>query len=555
MPSNDVRNIEGFDFDNRGRIGFVRRDTPSQRTFVLISVEGKILREVTIPLGGELAKHGSPQAAWLAGERWVVVASGIGVEAKASAWWLDAANGEFEPVSGFDCPTIERVAGLRDGGFVALATKRLRYSREDSLIAFDGKGELRWEMKQGQAQVESSLFSPDDVTVTTEGRIAVIDVIRKKVQLFNMNGKFLSVIALETAWKRKPNYPSTISADRDDGLLIKDFRGNPPIVRMDRAGSVVGEFFPKHPDGRIIDAIGGIRVDSSGTPWACDGQALMRLRADGVSDRILGTAPSTEKLGRIAAVTVNQQGRIYAMDDRTGAVHIYDDAGAWLGVCKPDVTDFTDKIWDAQVAVRSDGTVFARGDTTRFIQFGLDRHRLGVKRIDVDTVTQHWYPLPNGDHTLIVGYHDAYIVDGAGEVIRTIQRRPNRNWLEQPRGASIAADGSFAIITGGGYADGKPWEVHLYTAAGEPIRTIEMPNACLSSFFVYTGKVLVTRTDHDLCVFTLAGAPILKSPVALSGFVDVNLRWQCFAPGARELWLVCAERKSVSRFELPKSKD
>jgi hypothetical protein len=182
-----------------------------------------------------------------------------------------------------------------------------------------------------------------------------------------------------------------------------------------------------------------------------------------------------------------------------------------------------------------------------------DGRRLGAKQFSLDTVSQAWHPLPSGEQILIVGYHDAFMVDRDGQIIRTIQRRPDHNWLEQPRGASVAPDGSFAIVTSGGYAAGEPWQVNLYKASGEPVRTINMPNACMASFFAYTGKLLVTRTGQEICVFTLSGEPLWKSPVTLPGFADVeHQRWLCFAAaGGRELCVLCPERKSVSRFELP----
>ena len=70
-------------------------------------------------------------------------------------------------------------------------------------------------------------------------------------------------------------------------------------------------------------------------------EALSRaLRAnpsiEGVVDRVLGSPPDAGQLGEGSAVYVDPRGRIYAADERTGAVHVFDPAGRPLRVCRPD---------------------------------------------------------------------------------------------------------------------------------------------------------------------------------------------------------------------------
>ena len=71
----------------------------------------------------------------------------------------------------------------------------------------------------------------------------------------------------------------------------------------------------------------------------------------------------------------------------------------------------------------------------------------------------------------MVGYRDAYLLGRDSKVRRTIQRRPDRNWLERPEGAAVAPDGSFAITTGRNFAK-NPWQAHLYSASGDPITNV-----------------------------------------------------------------------------------
>ena len=556
--SSPIRDIWSFDFNSHGEIGFIRKDAPKRFAFVLIAPDGTLIREVTVGIPDELVESGFPKTAWVEGDRWVVASSRFEVEAKASAWWLNASNGALTTIKGFDSPRIQEITGSRDGGFVALASHRSQYTMEAQLIAFDLAGKVRWKLKQNNAGGPDALFSPQDIAVTTDSRVAVLDVIRHTVQFFRTNGNFLNAIKLDDAWGRKPNYPSGIVADKEGGVLVKDFRGKPPMVRMDASAKVITEFQPKHPDGRIIDAIRGVKVDDAGRVWVCDGECFVRLGDAGVADRVLGAAPSQEKLGRIATLTIDTQGRLYAVDDRSGAVHVYDPAGARLRICKPDPTDVKSKLFRPHIAASTDGTVsFTDGEgfpgNPRYIQYAPDGHRIGTKQFGLDPITEHWYGIPNSSKFLVVGYQSAFLTDADGNVARIIKRRPDRNWLELTRGASVAPNGSFAILSGGSHSSGKHWQVNLYSADGEPVRMVTMPGALMDSWFTYSGRHLAMRTESEICVFKDTGDPLLKFSPPVEDFKDIkSQRWSCFTAGeGRELWLAAIDRKSLWRFELP----
>ena len=550
VAQSPVRDISSFGIDDHGRFGFIRRDGTKSCSLVLVTTNGTVIRELNLPIDH---KDKSAKTAWLEGDWWVIVSSDVGVGAKAAAWWFNSANGDLKEIKGLDCPAISEIAGSSSGGFVALGSKRLQYSFEDQLILFNKTGGVQWLMKEDHNGGAGALFSPKDATVTTSGQIAVVDVIRHTVQFFDSQRDFLRVVDLKSAWGRKPNYPSDIVADKDGGILVNDFRGNPPVVRMDAAGKVIGEFQPRHSDGRIIDAVLGFCVDRDGRVWACDGECFIRLRDDGVADMVLGTSPTTDNLGRIATLTVDQQGRLYAVDDRSGVVHIYDSAGSKLRVCKPEPADIKGKLSSAHLAVKDDGSLFfSDGDSSRFVQYAPDSRRLGFKELGLDDVREEWHPLP-ADRMLVLGYQNAFLVNGDGKVSRTIQRRSDRKWLGVTRGASVARDGSFAVLSGDGYWFKRFWHVNIYNENGDPIRMVTLPATFTDFCFAYTGMHLATRTVNEIVLFKATGEPLLKFAPEVAYFKDLeSQRWSCFTTmDGRELWFVCAERKSISRFELP----
>ena len=183
-----------------------------------------------------------------------------------------------------------------------------------------------------------------------------------------------------------------------------------------------------------------------------------------------------------------------------------------------------------------------------FVHFGSSGRRLGRKQYDMDRVKHELFALPDGGQ-LLIGYHDVYLLDRNAKVRRTIQRRPDRNWLEHPERAAVASDGSFAIITGRNYGK-APWQAHLYSPSGDPIRTLEMPVECKSLFFTYTSKYLVIASESEIYLLTNTGEPHLKFSVDADD-LDAG-HWSCFVNKAgRELWIASMQSKLVKRFELP----
>ena len=86
----------------------------------------------------------------------------------------------------------------------------------------------------------NALFGVDDIDRTTQDEIAILENIPRMIKAFDRRGSFQCKIDLAKAWGRKPNYPSRIAADVDGGLLVEDFRGSPPFVRMKCDGTVRG---------------------------------------------------------------------------------------------------------------------------------------------------------------------------------------------------------------------------------------------------------------------------------------------------------------------------
>ena len=251
---------------------------------------------------------------------------------------VDLVAGKATLVPGFAKTEISEIAGFPDGGFVVKGGVA-EMTSDDRLTAFDSQGKRLWSLPgNGDLNDPAALFSPKDVAVTTDGKVAVVDVIGKTVQLFDRAGKHGHTVDLKKAWGREPAYPSDISADRDGGVVVQDFQGNPPIVQMKADGTVRAEVKPRLKDGgtfRLSDA----QVAPDGVLWVSDGHALYRLVESGTAHRVLGEPPDPRRFDEAAALTLDAKGQIYAVVARTGAVHVFRPDGRWLAcACRKRAT-------------------------------------------------------------------------------------------------------------------------------------------------------------------------------------------------------------------------
>ncbi len=437
--------------------------------------------------------------------------------------------------------------GTSDGGFVVLASRRQQFSSTDFLIRFDALGKESWKHEASTDDQESSLLSPEDITVTSRKEIAVLDNIRHVVKLFGLDGAFLRSVDLEKAWKREPNYPSGITPDAAGGFIVHDFDGTPPFVRMRPDGNVVGELLPKRRDGRVIDANTGLRAAPDGSLWACDGESFAQLSGQGVMMREIGSVVEDDKLGDIVAVTGDGQGNIFAVDRRTGAVHVFGPDGAKLRVCKPAKDDFTEDLSSTHITVTDDGSVLLRMEEDergeRYVGFGPDGTRQGVQRFGLDDVTEEWYSQPGTGNMLVLGYEAAFLVDPAGKLRIKIERQADRRWFDNLSGAAFASDGSFVIhSTSNGPSENT---ATFFTPEGAPLNTIRLQKEGFAMLGGYNGRFLTMRESNVIRAYDRNGKAIGTTSE------DNGRSGHFLARGGKELWVVDYLSRKVERYELP----
>jgi hypothetical protein len=536
-----IQRVHDFAIDAHGRIAFVNQNAKTT-SLELVDPSGETCGSLSLDAikGGENSKL---LFACVGGERFVLVNSTYkqGQHA-AAAWWADFATGKTTAITGFDRSQVGYVAGFPDGRFVVGA-----WVCDDGITAFDTQGKRTWSQRSDPQANGRELMdeSPKALTVTTTGEVVALANHSKCLYRFDQNGRHLGTLDLAKAWGREPNYPTGIEADKAGGFIISDFHGSPPVVRMNANGSVRAAFQPRHSDGRATGT--DVKAAPDGRLWTCDGHALLRLDDSGVVDRVLGDAPDPERLGRIAALDFDPTGRIYAADARTGSVHVFDPRGQFLRTCVPSPIDFDGHLGDQQLTASEDGHVYlglghlGNNRVGQYLHFAPDGTRRGVETLALDSISEDWYLQPGTGNRWVVTYHKIFLVNRAGTILKTIERCPDRKWLEHPRRASVAPDGSLAVIARGA--------VNLYSAAGEPIRTIPTPPHLEISYaqIAFNGKWVAFASNKVIALLDSSGQKWQQfSPAESVRNAGCRL---FFTPDGHELLLFDGET-TIFRFEL-----
>ncbi|MEO5559140.1 MAG: hypothetical protein ABIO49_05055 [Dokdonella sp.] len=484
------------------------------RALTVIDGEGRLVRSVALPArwiqGSNMAV--TDHVAWDGGDRWLVTTS-VSIEQKthSTAVRVDSTSGTITPIAGFDAPDIKALVPMADGGFLALTSEWQTYSSEDALQAFDARGALRWKRVADQPN-SADLVDPEDIAVLPNGDVVVLENVGGSLKIHAPDGTFRRVIDLETAWGRAPTYPTGIAVDREGGVIVHDFKGNPPVVRMNLEGKVTNSFEPAYADGRKFDLHGNVKVDSNGRMWTSDGDALLRLDAHGKVDRVLGSRPDTDKLGSVAGFTATQKGTSYAVDERTGAVHSFDAQGRRVRVYHPDVGDYNGRLTLPAVTVSDAGDVYVErergmGSRPEYVHYAPDGSRVGIESLGMDGTAQTWIAQPAATRRWVVAYDSVYLVDSAGTVVNRFERDAQRHWLLQPGPAAVAANGSLALLSASvavqmaqlRSVDGAG-TVALYSADGTPTEAWPAPSGAqsLPGSIAYDGQRLAFVASADI---------------------------------------------------------
>jgi sugar lactone lactonase YvrE len=500
-PRSPIHDVDSFAFDDRGRIAFLRTTDDELPDLVLIDQKGAVLRQIALKTGVKGSSTWSGPC-WVGRSRFVLANLENNSKGKTRAWWVDADSGQYDEFPNFDCPRVDGLAGFADGSFVALGY---------NLTAFDKQGRRLW-------TVESETFSgkpeklvqPKAVAATTNDEILVLEFGGPQLKCFDREGKFLRTISLKSVLDDGANVLTGLAPDRAGGFLIE--HGTSPLARMSSDGTVHARLAPKYSDGRTIDS-NGTRIGPDGKIWTTDGYCLVRLTDNGTVDRVVGESPQIDQLGTVSAIAIDPKGQLYASDQRTGTIHVFDRAGKFHHICPATCDDFSGLAWHTAISFGTNGDVYlGPGKEVELLSEKCPYAHFGPKGERLKSVVwpgQSSLLQPASGHLISLSYRGAALIDQNGKTIRPLSRRADNHWLASPHVATVANDGSFAILADQ-YEQGPP-TINLFSAEGDPICTVPLPGLTGWSIgMAYDGAKVAVVAKEGLFFFDRAGVALYR---------------------------------------------
>jgi len=539
-----IRSVNQFEFDDDGRICFIRSD--SEGLFLVrLTKDGRIDFEVEVPKSLPAPEHRFFHFAHIRGGQYLLTASAFEEDGKSKAWVVDCDGQTFTPLQDFDCPMVKALDTFSDGSFAVLGRGSFYYAPSKTVYAFDATGNRLWAATSGYKPGDPAcLFSPDDMAITADDKVVVVDNIAGSVQVFDRHGAYLRTIDLKKSWGRKPNYPTSISAGANGGVIVEDFGAAQPMVVMDKDGHATHQLSPKFDDGRSFRMSDGAVAAPDGRWWTTDGESILRLNEHGIVDLVLGDKPDHNRLTKIAAVTVDPRNRIHAVDSRTGSIHVFDQSGSKLWICRPDPTDFESELLSVDVSADSAGRAYISNS----IGFGANKTCLsfetGGRRMG--WVEHGVFPQPDGDHFWHLSYNDLHLLDREFREIKTISQRPDGKWLEYPRDLAVAPDGSTAVVAHSGrrgLGRGQP-SISTYDATGVPRRYYELDDTFAYPRVAYDGEKIVVAGGAGIDLID-GGKGRVK--LDIGNLDSERTYWYPFlANDGSELWLYDGQSNAIT---------
>jgi hypothetical protein len=545
-PSSPIDNVHDFNIDAEGRLGFIRAEFGEKPRFVLVAPDGTIVLNLPLDLPAD-PKAQAPAAAPVSADRWVIARGSYEEGKPALAWWLDLNTKALTPFADFKAASVKALRGVAGGGFAVEQS----YRDAESVVVYDAKGQRSGAV----GAIENGMMQ--SAAVRTDGSIAVITAVSKTLESFDKNGTFERSQKLATLLGSEPNYPSSVRPDCAGGIIVEDFNGSPPIYRVAADGTLTAKFAPKFPDGRVFRVMGGVQGAPDGAAWTSDGHSLLRLNKEGVVDRVLGPAPTADDLSRVSALAVGPNGLIYAIDARTSAVHVFDATGRRVRVCRPAAGDFPSDHAADQIAVAADNSVWIHSrmgsfmEPSRYYGFGVDGGRVDPKSAHLDHITETWHYQPHAGRRWSLGYESIWLVDDKDDIVQTITHRPSGAWLGHVDEGAVAPDGSLAVIAGPREMGMRgPAELNIYSPAGEPVKTIPLPDTWIGMRVAFNGRWAITASDAELHLYNVESGARNRFPIPAAGG-DKHFWYPFVSPDGTEVWLQDSGGTTLTRYKLP----
>ena len=355
-----------FNFCGDDKVVFLQEQEPAR--LGIVDVPTLKVRAIKLP-SEATAKGTTCLLAKVSGARFLLVSTkenNFGKtekQATVNAWTVEVTNGTWHRLPSFRSFGVKAVAARSDGKFAVLSSEQQLFSSTEHLSFCDATGKQIWMQGEGGYRgKKGEMLSPEALDFDNKGHIVVLDNIKKSLIRTSPAGLLDEEIELKKAWYGKePTYPTNIMCLPSGGIVLTDSDTDKVCYVLNAKGGIVRKLEPRLANGKNIYVSENVRADSKGDIWITNGDGFFRLNAQGISSQVVGNSPNQAGLGEILSVHIDLDGRVYAQDGSTYAVHVFDRTGKPLFAAVPKPTEFSERAFADGPDVTRSGDIYLQG--------------------------------------------------------------------------------------------------------------------------------------------------------------------------------------------------
>jgi hypothetical protein len=197
------------------------------------------------------------------------------------------------------------------------------------------------------------------------------------------------------------------------------------------------------------------------------------------------------------SVQIDRQGNIHALHMPAATIDVFDAKGSPLRSSLSSDYDHLLQRGSVRFSLSAEGDEYyyrigaEPGQTQAWLHVEAGGRRLIERIPNSESMLSGLFCQPKTKNFWILGSHNVVLVNRSGQVLKKIDRCPDGRWMDRPGPASVAPDGSIAVVARGA--------INCFTATGEPVRSMGLcAELADGSFeFVYDGERAVVAQYFD----------------------------------------------------------
>ncbi len=552
-PKGEIRDVLAFGFDPESRPRFARREEDGT-TLVVLDPSGAVRSAVRVDerVGAAL------NLAWfpLASPRWVAATRKFREDGPVRAWMVTETSGTAEELAGFPAGGVERVLPLDERRLLVLRGEGglLLYDVEKDRSEPFASDEFPAPVSSGGVTAHWGR-SASDVTVTSDGRIVVMENAVDALHVLSPEGALLATLDLAELWGREPRYLSSLVAAPRGAVLVHDYNGVPPLWRTPLDGTAAVPLDARMASGETRDAYNrNARHAPDARLWTTDGHELVRLDESGIADLTMGEPPLVDRLETPGTGVIDTGfARILVQDERTKAFHVFDGGGKRVLVTRPRAAELDALRSLLEIGCTSSGGVRAGQSwyEDSYVLFAGSGDSEGIVALGAHNVCS----VPGRDE--LWGELDGALVRILrGRVDLTRAKRADGLWWRQIEDVTVSTDGTIAVLDLPernrplARSPGRA-VVARFDRDGNPLSQHELPEGVQPSRIAHAGPwVLVHHFGRDPWLLDVRSGSVialeLDAELGTDHRIDLGL-----APAGDALWLLRAADRRLRTYSLP----